>query len=135
MSFSAWKCPAMIREPFPNVSTPRYPENSCLSLEKSRCLRSSKCSMLSLPTFRSSRHLEGPPLRLHIASWQPSRVPPHVNHLPADCLPINFLEAQPHLLPHRPFVVANALGRIRGQSRRQPPQPARQVVLLVNPPE
>ena len=29
MSFSAWKCPAMMREPLRNVSVPRCAENSC----------------------------------------------------------------------------------------------------------
>jgi hypothetical protein len=42
----------MILDPFPNVSTPLYAENSCLSPTNSRRLRSSKCSMLALPIVR-----------------------------------------------------------------------------------
>ena len=56
MSFSLWKCPAMMREPFANVSTPRYAANSCFNPLNNRFLKSSKCSMFALPTLRSKRH-------------------------------------------------------------------------------
>ena len=56
MSFSDWKCPAMILDPFRNVSTPRNDENSCGNCPNSRRLRSSKCSMFAFPTFRNSKH-------------------------------------------------------------------------------
>src|SRR4051812_41780569 len=55
-SFSDWKCPAIMRDPFLNVSVPRCPVNSCGNRRNNLRLRSSNDSITDFPTFRSSKH-------------------------------------------------------------------------------
>ena len=78
MSFSFWKWPAMMREPFANDSTPRYAVNSCGNFPNNRRRKSSKFSMFALPNFAQQQTLQSRHalaiIRAHLRE-QPMRLP------------------------------------------------------------